>query len=139
MQLRCNQLDFPAGQFRIGFLALENFAFHGDDEFAARLLGFGVRRGLRLLVENHLHDASAVAHIKKKQIAKVAAPRYPAHDNGIAAFVLGAQFAAVVCALQVAKKIQHVSSPCSSGLQARGSLLSLCCKISREKASPLKG
>src|SRR5205807_4901965 len=121
------------------FLALEDFAFHGDDEFAARLLGFGVRGRLRLFIENHLHDAGAVAHVEKEQIAEVAAPRYPAHDDGVAAFVLGAQFAAVVCALQVAKKIQHVSSPCSSGLQARGSLLSLCRKISREKASPLKG
>src|SRR5260370_21530156 len=32
-----DQLDFPGGQFRIGFLALEDLAFHGDDKFAARL------------------------------------------------------------------------------------------------------
>ncbi len=65
MQLGRNQLDFPAGQFRIRFLALGDLAFYGDDEFAARLLGFGVRRGLRLFIEDRLHDAAAVANIQK--------------------------------------------------------------------------
>jgi len=99
MQLRGHELDFPAGQFRIGFLALDDLAFHGDDEFAARLLGFRVRRGLRLFVEDRLHDAGAITNIEKEQIAKVAPPRHPAHDQRIAPVVLGTQFAAVVCAL----------------------------------------
>src|SRR2546430_16174961 len=72
MQLRRNQLDFPAGQFGIALLALEDLAFHGDDEFAARLFGFGMRRWLRLFVEDHLDKAGAVAYIEKEQIAKVA-------------------------------------------------------------------
>src|SRR6266478_4344464 len=108
MQFRRDQLDFPAGQFRIGFLALENLAFHRDHEFAARLLGFGVRRRLCLLVEDHLDDAGAVAHIEKEQIAEVAAARDPAHHNRVAPFVFGAQFAAEVCSLQVSQKVQQV-------------------------------
>ncbi len=138
MQLCRHQFNFAAGQFRIGLLALEDLAFHGDHKFAARLLGFGVRCGLRLLVEDHLNDAGAVAHIEEEQIAEVAAARHPAHDNGVAPFVFGAQFAAVVCALQVPQKVQHVSSPCSSGLQARG--ISFCRAANMQrKASPLKG
>src|SRR5260370_36937419 len=108
MQLRGHQLDFPAGQFRIGFLALDDLPFHGDNEFAARLLRFGMRRRLRLFIENNLHDAGAITNIEKEQIAKVAPPRHPAHDVRVAAFVLRAQFAAVVCALQIPQKIQQV-------------------------------
>src|SRR6267143_3313407 len=108
MQLRRHKLDFPGGQFWIGFLALEDLAFHCDDELAARLLGFGVRRGLRLFVEDHLDDAGAVAHIEKEQTTEVAAARHPTHHNCVAPFVFGAQFAAVVCALQITQKIQQV-------------------------------
>src|ERR1700674_3993016 len=120
MQLRCNKLDFSGGQFRIGFLALEDLAFHGDDEFAARLLGFGMRGGLRLLVEDHLDDAGAVADIEKEQIAQVAAACDPAHHNRVAPFVFGAQFAAVVCALQVSQKVEQVF------LSSGGTDFSLC-------------
>ena len=67
-----------------------------------------MRRGLCLFVKNHLNNAAAVADIEEEQIAEVAASRHPAHYNGIAPFVLGAEFAAVVCALQIAQKIQHV-------------------------------
>src|SRR5260370_510927 len=111
VQLRRSQFAFPACQVRIGFVALKDLRFHGDDEFTARLFGFSVRRGLRLFVEDHLHDAGTVTHIKKEQIAEVAPPRHPAHHNSIAPFVLCAQFATVVCALQVAQKIQHGLNP----------------------------
>jgi hypothetical protein len=67
-----------------------------------------MRRGLRLFVEDHLHDAGAITNIEKEQIAQVAPPRYPAHDDRIAPVVLGAQFATIVCALQVPQKIQQV-------------------------------
>jgi len=83
-----NKLDFSGGQFRIGFLALEDLAFHSDHEFAARLLGFGMRRRLRLLVEDHLDDAGPVAHVEEEQIAEVAAACDPAHHDSVAAFVL---------------------------------------------------
>ena len=119
MQLRRHKLDFPGGQFWIGFLALEDLAFHGDDEFAARLLGFGMRRRLCLFVKDHLHHAGAVAHIEKEQIAEVAAACDPAHYNSVAAYVLGAQFAAVMRALQVAEKIEQAVLP----LRMQSSLL----------------
>ena len=107
MQFRRHELHFPAGQFRIGFLPLEDLALDGDDEFAACLLGFGVRRRLRLFVEDYLDDAGAVAHVEKEQIAQVAAPRHPAHHNSFLSFVLRAELAAVMCALQVSQKVQH--------------------------------
>ncbi len=98
-------------------MAPDDLAFDGDDEFAARLLGFGVSFGLRLFVEDHLNDAGAVAHVEKEQIAEVAAAMDPAHDDGIAAFVGGTKGAAVVCALQVAEKIQQVVLSCGRGIK----------------------
>jgi hypothetical protein len=107
VQFRRDQFDLAAGQFQISLLALDDFAFHGHDKFTARLLGFGVRCRLRLFVEDHLNDAGAVANIEEEQIAEVAPARHPAHYNGVAPFVLGAQFTAVMCAFQIAQKIQH--------------------------------
>jgi len=69
-----------------------------DDEFAAHVLGFGVRFALRFLVENDLDDAGAVADVKEEQIAEVAAAMDPTHDGGVAVGVGGAEGAAVVCA-----------------------------------------
>ena len=106
VQFRRNELHFPAGQFRIGFLPLEDLALDGDHEFAACLLGFGMRRR-RLFVEDYLDDTGAIAHVEKEQIAKVAAPRHPAHHNSFVSFVLRAELAAVVCALQISQKVQH--------------------------------
>src|SRR6266852_757005 len=108
MQLQRNQFHFPAGQFRIGFLSLDALAFDGDDEFAARLLGFGVRRRLRLFVEDHLHDAGAVANVEEEQIAEVAAPRYPAHDEGILAVVRGANSPQSCVRLRLPRKSRTV-------------------------------
>ncbi len=107
VELGGNQLDFAGGEMRIRFLAFKHFAFDGDHKFAARLLGFGVRRGLRLFIENHLNDAGAVANVEEEQVAKIAPAGDPAHDDGVLAFVGGAQCAAVVCALQVAEKIEQ--------------------------------
>jgi hypothetical protein len=78
------------------------------------LLGFGVRRGLRFFIEDHLDDAGTIANIEKEQVAEVAAARHPPHHYGVAPFVLGAEFAAVMCALQIAEKIQHVFFPWES-------------------------
>ncbi len=77
-----------------------------------------MRRRLGLFVEDDLHDAGAVAHVEEEQIAEVAAARDPAHDNGVAAFVLHAELSAVVSAFQVAEKIeQSASSPRDSNSQ----------------------
>jgi hypothetical protein len=79
-----------------------------------------MRCGLRLLVEDHLDDAGAVAHVEKEQIAEVAAARDPAQYEGVAAFVFGAQFAAVVCALHISQKVEQVF------LSSGGTEFSLC-------------
>jgi len=67
----------PVANSGLAFWRFEDLAFHGDDKFAARLLGFGVRRGLRLFVEDHLNDAGAVANIQKEQIAEIAGAARP--------------------------------------------------------------
>src|SRR5262249_30576806 len=92
-------------------LALDHLAFNSDDKLAAHLLSFGVRSRLRFLVKNHLDDPGAVAHVEKKQVAEIASPMHPAHHHGVAVFVLRAQFAAVVCPLQIPQKIQHCPNP----------------------------
>ena len=107
MQLRGDHLDFAGRQFGIGLAALHDFALDGDDKFAAHLLGLRVRFGLRLLVEDYLHDAGAVAHVEEKQIAEVAPAVDPAHDRGVAAIVGGAQRAAVMRSFQITEKIEH--------------------------------
>ncbi len=91
-----DQFDFAGGDFRVRFLALDDFAFDGDDVFAAHVFGFGVRFGLRLLVEDNLDDSGAVADVEEKQIAEVAATMDPTHDDGVAVGVGGAEGAAVV-------------------------------------------
>ena len=98
MQFGRDEFDFAGGDFGIRFLAFYNFAFDGDDEFAARVLGLGVRFGLRFLVENDLDDAGAVADVEEEQIAEVAATMDPAHDDGVAVGVGGAEDSAVMCA-----------------------------------------
>ncbi len=77
-------------------MPLDYIAFDGDNEFAARLLGFGVGFRLRFFVEDDLHDAGAVAEVEEEEIAEVAAAMYPAHDDGVSAGVGGAERAAVV-------------------------------------------
>jgi hypothetical protein len=52
-----------------------------------------------------LHDPGAITHVKEQQIAQVAPAGDPAHDHGVPAYIGHAQFAAVMCALQVAEKI----------------------------------
>jgi len=93
-----DEFDFAGGDFGIGLLALDDFAFDRDNEFAAHVLGFGVRFGLRFLVENDLDDAGAVADVKEEQIAEVASTMNPAHDDGVAVGVGGTEGAAVMCA-----------------------------------------
>src|SRR5258708_5339574 len=115
--------DFAGGQLGIRFLPQNHIAFDSDDKFAARLFGFGVRFRLRFLVKNHLNDAGAVAHIQEKKIAKVAATRYPAKNDGGLASISGTQRSAVVCALQITEKVQHDVIPFrkrrSTGLKTR--------------------
>jgi hypothetical protein len=67
--------------------------------------------GLRLFVKHYLHDARAVTHIEKQQIAEIAAPRYPSEHNGGLARVRYAKRPAIMCAFQIAQKIQQEITP----------------------------
>jgi hypothetical protein len=50
--------------------------------------------GHELLIEHHLRDAGAVAHIEKDEVAVIAAAVHPAHQHHRLAGVGGTQFAA---------------------------------------------
>jgi predicted dithiol-disulfide oxidoreductase (DUF899 family) len=55
-----------------------------------------MRCGLCFLVEDHLDDTGAVAHVEKEQIAEIAAARYPAENDGGLARVGCAKRSAIV-------------------------------------------
>jgi hypothetical protein len=57
---------------------------------------------LRFFVEDHLHDASAIAHVEEEEIAKVAPAMDPAENNDVLIRVGSTKCAAVVRAFQVA-------------------------------------
>ena len=59
-----------------------------------------MRRGVLFLVENNLRKARAVAQVNENQIAEVAPPVDPAHQDNIFVGVRGAQVAAIMGALQ---------------------------------------
>ena len=107
VQFGGDELDLTTSELGIRLLALDDFAFDSDDVFTANVLGFGVRLGLRLFVKDYLDDAGAVADVEEEEIAEVAATRDPAHDDGVAVGVRGAECAAVVCAFKIAEKIEH--------------------------------
>src|SRR5207247_1175511 len=69
--------------------------------------GFGVRFGLRFLVEDDLDDSGAITHVEEEQVAKVAAARDPAENDGGFASVGGAKSSAIVSAFQVTEKVQQ--------------------------------
>ena len=96
VQVLGDELDFARRELRIRLLPLDYAPFDRNDEFRARLLGLGVRFRLRFFIEDNLKDAGAVADVEKEEIAEVAAAVDPSHDNGVAAFVLGAQLAAIM-------------------------------------------
>jgi hypothetical protein len=58
--------------------------------------------GRELLVEHDLGNAGAVAQIEKDQVAVVAAPVDPAHQNHLLAGVGGAQVAAKMRPFEIA-------------------------------------
>ncbi len=62
--------------------------------FGADLLALGVSFGREFLVENHLGDAAAIAHVKKDEVAVVAATVNPAHQNHAFASMSGTKFPA---------------------------------------------
>ncbi len=107
VKLGGDDFDFAAGEIGIRFLARDDFAFDGDDVFAADVFGFAVRFGLRLFVKDDLDDAGAIANVEEEEISEVAAASDPAHHDGVFVGVGGAEIAAVVCAGEVAEGIEH--------------------------------
>ena len=99
-QLAGDDFDFAGGEIGIRFLPLHHAPGDGDDKFRAQFLGARVRGGVLLLVEDNLRQARAVAQINKNQIAEVAPPVDPAHQDDVFVGVSGAKIAAVMCALQ---------------------------------------
>ena len=127
-----DDFDLAGADFRIGLLASDDFPFDGDDEFAAGLLGLGVRLGLGFFVKDHLDDSAAVADVEEQQIAEVATFGDPAEHDSIVVRVLGAEMAAVVCAFQIAEKVEHGRwSPNSNSSENSGWLLLSHCAIAQ--------
>ena len=83
-------------------VAQADFADGGDDILGAHLLALGVAVGDKLLVENDLGDAAAVAEVEEDEVAVVAAAVDPAHEDDVLACVGGAQIAAEVGAFESA-------------------------------------
>ena len=75
-------------------------AAHGDDPFAAQLVGLGMHRLVDLRVEDHLGDAPAVAQVDEDNPAMVAAAEHPAHEDGFPVEKIRAEIVAGVCAPQ---------------------------------------
>jgi hypothetical protein len=61
---------------------------------------------VRLFIEYDLGDAGAVADVNENQVPKVSAAMHPSHENHALADIARAQFAAIVSALTIAKKIE---------------------------------
>ena len=64
---------------------------------------------MQLLVEDNLRDSGAIAQIDKNQLAQIASPVHPAHEDNVRIRVRRAQIAAVFCPLQISKSVKHPS------------------------------
>ena len=74
--------------------AQAHLAHSGNHVLRPHLLALQVAVGRQLLVQHNLRDAGAVAQIEKDQVAVVAAPVHPAHQDHLLPGVGGAQVAA---------------------------------------------
>ena len=103
-QLGGLDLDLAGGHFGIdGVLhAQAHLAHGGHDVLRPHLLALRVALGRQFLVQHHLRNAGAVAHVEKDQVAVVAAAVHPAHQHHVLAGVGGAQCAAHVRSFEIA-------------------------------------
>jgi hypothetical protein len=53
-----------------------------------------------LFIEHHLRNPRPVAHVKEDEIAMIAPPVHPAHQDNVLTIVLDAELATLVCSLQ---------------------------------------
>ncbi len=81
--------------------------------------------GRELLIQNNLGDAGAIAQIEEDEVAVIAAPVDPAHENDLLACVGGAQCAAEMRAFEIAEKVEHY--------------LVLCYGVGRSRHDSLRG
>ena len=107
VQPRGHHFHFARRNFGIRFLAANHAAFDRDHEFRAQVLGLRVRLRIQLLVEHNLRDSGAVAQIDKNQLAQVAPPMHPAHEDDVFIRIRRAQLPAVFCSLQISQRVKH--------------------------------
>ncbi len=98
-----HQLDLAGFDVGIAGRLVAQLQQPGDRHyvFAAQLLGALVQRRVRLVVEDHLRHARAVAQIDKDDAAKVSPPVNPSHQDYGLAGVGGAEFSAAMSAFQI--------------------------------------
>src|SRR6185295_9033555 len=68
-------------QVRILGAAFTDSAFNGNDKFRSQSLGGFLCRGMVFCVEHDLSDAFTIADVDKDEVAVVASPADPAHEN----------------------------------------------------------
>ncbi len=79
----------------------------GDDVLGAQTFGLLVHLGPGVGGDDNLGEAGAIAQVNKDKVAEIAAAVDPSHENHGGAGVGGAESAAHMSALQIAKKIEH--------------------------------
>ena len=76
-------------------------ALDGDHVLRPRRLTLGMGFARDLFVQHYLGNAGAVAHIQKDQVAVVAPPVHPSHQNNVLAILLYAELSAHLRPLQI--------------------------------------
>ena len=77
-------------------------AHHGHHILRPHLLGLGVAFRGEIFVQHDLRDAGAIAQIQEDQVAVVAAPVHPSHENYLFAGLLRAKLSTIVRTLKSA-------------------------------------
>ncbi len=86
--------DFLRGSFDLA--AADDFALHGYDKLAAKVLRLSMSLGRRLFAHHHLGQTMPVARVDKRKNAKITLLRHPAHQNDVPPDVRLSQFTASV-------------------------------------------
>src|SRR5208283_1635082 len=88
-QLLDDEFDLTGGDIGIDRIRVALFysADGGDDVFVAEFFGLGVDGGIEFVAENDLRHASTVAEIDENNLAEIAAPVHPSHEDGFFACV----------------------------------------------------
>ncbi len=103
-QLLGGDLDFAGRHLGVDHIlaAQANRAHHGHHVFRPHLFGLGVAFRGQIFVEHDLRDPGAVTQVQEDQVAVVAAPVHPSHEDDLFAGVLRAELSTSVRALKSA-------------------------------------